>query len=80
MKNSSSTNPSSDSQGSNDLFSAQGPNDPFFIRHSDNPTAVLVSPMLSGDNYNTGTLTGFAPQANLIGPVIEEEDWIGTYT
>ncbi|KAK0595784.1 hypothetical protein LWI29_009943 [Acer saccharum] len=61
------TNPTSDSQGSNNLFSAQGPNDPFFVHHSDNPTDVLVSPMLSGDNYNTGTLTG---------PV----DWIETPT
>ncbi|KAI9174714.1 hypothetical protein LWI28_021768 [Acer negundo] len=27
--------------------------DPFLIYHSDNPTAVLVSPVLSGDNYGT---------------------------
>ncbi|KAI9165857.1 hypothetical protein LWI28_021858 [Acer negundo] len=52
-KDSSSTNSTSDSQGSN--FSAQGPNDSFFVHLSDNPTAVLVSPMLSGDNYNNGT-------------------------
>ncbi|KAK0599217.1 hypothetical protein LWI29_003373 [Acer saccharum] len=79
-KDSNSTNPTFDSQGSNDLFSAQGPNDPFFVHHSDNPTAILVSPKLSGDNYNTGSLTGIAPQANLTGSVIEEEDGIGTPT
>ncbi|KAJ8641114.1 hypothetical protein MRB53_017808 [Persea americana] len=28
-------------------------NDPFFVHHSDNPTAVLVSPLLTGDNYST---------------------------
>ncbi|XP_058215717.1 uncharacterized protein LOC131326844 [Rhododendron vialii] len=28
-------------------------NDPFFIPHSDSPTAVLVTPLLSGDNYGT---------------------------
>ncbi|KAI9162245.1 hypothetical protein LWI28_025312 [Acer negundo] len=27
--------------------------DPFLIHHFDNPTAVLVSPVLSGDNYGT---------------------------
>ncbi|KAK0575795.1 hypothetical protein LWI29_007184 [Acer saccharum] len=64
-QDSSSTNPAPNSQGSNNLFSAQGPNDPFFVHHSDNPTAVLVSPKLSEDNYNTGSLTGIAPQANL---------------
>ncbi|KAI9180778.1 hypothetical protein LWI28_008081 [Acer negundo] len=52
-KDFSSMNPTSDSQGSIDPLSAQGPNDPFFVHHSDNPTTVLVSPMLSGDNYNT---------------------------
>lgn len=26
---------------------------PFFILHSDNPAAVLVSPPLNGDNYST---------------------------
>ncbi|KAI9185188.1 hypothetical protein LWI28_005117 [Acer negundo] len=30
-----------------------GSDDPFFIHHSDNPIAILVSPKLSGDNYNT---------------------------
>ncbi|KAG5526144.1 hypothetical protein RHGRI_032430 [Rhododendron griersonianum] len=30
-----------------------GSDDPYFIHHSDNPTAVLVSPLLSGDNYGT---------------------------
>ncbi|KAF7151467.1 hypothetical protein RHSIM_Rhsim02G0167500 [Rhododendron simsii] len=30
-----------------------GSDDPYFIHHSDNPTAVLVSPPLSGDNYGT---------------------------
>ncbi|KAI9192508.1 hypothetical protein LWI28_023879 [Acer negundo] len=70
-KDSSSTNPTSGTQGSNDPLFAQGPNDSFFVNHSDNPTAVLVSPKLSGDNYNTGSLTG---------PVIEEEDWIGMPT
>ncbi|KAK0590715.1 hypothetical protein LWI29_030760 [Acer saccharum] len=79
-QDSSSTNPAPNSQGSNNLFSAQEPNDPLFVHHSDNPTAVLVSPKLSEDNYNTGSLTGIAPQANLTGPVIEEEDWIGTPT
>ncbi|KAK0577827.1 hypothetical protein LWI29_000844 [Acer saccharum] len=57
-KDSSSTNPTSGTQGSNDPFSAQGPNDPFFVHHSDNPIAILVSPRLLGDNYNTGSLTG----------------------
>ncbi|KAI9191796.1 hypothetical protein LWI28_013564 [Acer negundo] len=57
-KDSSSTNPTSGTQGSNDPLFAQGPNDSFFVNHSDNPTAVLVSPKLSGDNYNTGSLTG----------------------
>ncbi|KAL5714268.1 hypothetical protein ACHQM5_016252 [Ranunculus cassubicifolius] len=28
-------------------------NDPYFIHHSDNPTAVLVSPPLDGDNYSS---------------------------
>ncbi|XP_043705535.1 uncharacterized protein LOC122655404 [Telopea speciosissima] len=27
--------------------------DPYSLHHSDNPTAVLVSPPLNGDNYNT---------------------------
>ncbi|KAI9201452.1 hypothetical protein LWI28_023720 [Acer negundo] len=67
-KDSSSTNPTSYSKGSNDLFSIQGPNDPFFVNHSDNPTAILASPMLLKDNYNIGTLTDIAPQANLIEP------------
>ena len=66
-KDSSSMNSTSDSQGSNDLFSAQGPNDPFFVHHLDNPTDVIVSLMLLGDNYNTGTLIGITPQANLTG-------------
>ncbi|KAI9191272.1 hypothetical protein LWI28_006156 [Acer negundo] len=79
-KDSSSTNPTSGTQGSNDPLSAQGPNDSFFVHHSDNPTAILVSPKLSGDNYNTGSLTGIAPQADPAGPVIEEEDWIGMPT
>ncbi|KAK0605660.1 hypothetical protein LWI29_029384 [Acer saccharum] len=79
-KDSSSTNSTFGTQGSNDPLSTQGPNDPFFVYHLDNPTVVLVSPRLSGDNYNTGSLTGIAPQANLTGPVIEEEDWIGTPT
>ncbi|KAK0573132.1 hypothetical protein LWI29_003403 [Acer saccharum] len=72
-KDSSSTNPTSDSQGSNNLFSTQGPIDPFFVHHSDNPTAVLVSPMLSKDNYNTGTLTGIASQANLTVASLDNE-------
>lgn len=37
-------NPDSESQGSDD---------PFFVHHSDSPTAILVSPLLSGDNYST---------------------------
>ncbi|KAF7112856.1 hypothetical protein RHSIM_RhsimUnG0185000 [Rhododendron simsii] len=37
--------------GSNDALGSI--NDPFFIPHSDSPTAVLVSPLLSGDNYGT---------------------------
>ncbi|KAJ8621844.1 hypothetical protein MRB53_030373 [Persea americana] len=28
-------------------------NNPLYIHHSDNPTAVLVSPSLTGDNYST---------------------------
>ena len=28
-------------------------NDPFFVHHSNNPTAVLVSPLLTGDNFST---------------------------
>ncbi|XP_059669240.1 uncharacterized protein LOC132314384 [Cornus florida] len=39
---------------SNDSGKIQGSNDdPFIIHHSDNPTAILVSPLLSGDNYGT---------------------------
>ncbi|KAK0600549.1 hypothetical protein LWI29_016052 [Acer saccharum] len=72
-KDSSSTNPTSGTQGSKDPLSAQGPNDPFFVHHSDNPTTVLVSPRLSGDNYNTGSLTGIAPQANLTVASLDNE-------
>ena len=28
-------------------------NNPLYIHHSDSPTAVLVSPSLTGDNYST---------------------------
>lgn len=36
-------------------YSSQGStNDPLFVHHSDStPTAVLVTPLLSGDNYGT---------------------------
>ena len=28
-------------------------NNPFYVQHSDSPTAVLVSPPLTSDNYST---------------------------
>ena len=28
-------------------------NNPLYIRHSDSPTAILVSPSLTGDDYST---------------------------
>ncbi|XP_059433814.1 uncharacterized protein LOC132166964 isoform X2 [Corylus avellana] len=40
-----SSSESSDSQGSI--------NDPHYVHHSDSPTMVLVTPLLSGDNYGT---------------------------
>lgn len=30
----------------------QGDN-PFYVHYSDSPTAILVSPLLTGDNYGT---------------------------
>ncbi|KAI9194110.1 hypothetical protein LWI28_003215 [Acer negundo] len=70
---SSSTNPTYGTQGSNNPLSARGPNDSFFVQHSENPSAVLVSPKLSGDNCNTGSLTGIAPQANMTAASLDNE-------
>ena len=36
---------SSDSQGS--------VNDPHYVHHSNSPTMVFITPLLSGDNYGT---------------------------
>lgn len=42
------------SSNSNTNFSTTDPfSNPYTLQHSDNPTAVLVSPPLNGDNYNT---------------------------
>ena len=46
----------SDSKGvtkSHDSSDSTNSQDPFYIHHSDSPSAVLVSPSLSGDNYGT---------------------------
>ncbi|KAL5704940.1 hypothetical protein ACHQM5_023296 [Ranunculus cassubicifolius] len=49
MTNSDLTQKSIDSSSNSQVSS----DDPFFVHHSDSPTAILVSPPLSGDNYGT---------------------------